>query len=79
MSTLESAVCLLDMSIMAAKHVLADGQAPLERRLAWLGGELERLATEAFRLADEAGDAPGPLPGTDVEFCICRSVPCTCG
>jgi hypothetical protein len=65
MSTLESSVCLLDMSIMAAKHVLADGNAPLRRRLSWLGAELERLATEAYRLSDEASDVEGPLPGFD--------------
>ncbi len=62
MSTLSNAVCLLDMSIMAAKHVLADGKAPLQRRLAWLGSELERLASEAYRLADEAGDDPESSP-----------------
>ena len=62
MTALSNAVCLLDMSIMAAKHVLADGKAPLQRRLAWLGAELERLAGEAYRLADEAGDDPGASP-----------------
>ena len=62
MTALNNAVCLLDMSLMAAKHVLADGQAPLQRRLAWLGAELERLAGEAYRLADEAGDDIGPNP-----------------
>jgi hypothetical protein len=78
-SELTRSVCLLDMSIMAAKHVLSDGNAPLQRRLSWLGAELERLATEAFRLADEAGDDSGPAPGPDVDFCICRKEPCTCG
>ncbi len=62
MTPLNSAICLLDMSIMAAKHVLADGQAPLQSRLAWLGSELERLAGEAYRLADEAGDDPEASP-----------------
>jgi len=63
---IRSAVGLLDMSIMADKHALADGQAPLQRRLAWLGSELERLAGEAYRLADEAGDDEGsnPVPAT---------------
>ena len=61
------AVQLLDMSLIAAKHVLASGNAPLQRRLAWLGAELERLSVEALRLADEAGDDPcaPPIPGFD--------------
>jgi hypothetical protein len=69
MTALSNAVCLLDMSIMAAKHVLTDGKAPLQRRLTWLGSELERLAGEAYRLADEAGDdteedpCREPIPG----------------
>lgn len=58
------AVQLLDMSLMAAKHVLASGKAPLQRRLSWLGSELERLATEAYRLADEAGDDPEAAPNS---------------
>ena len=65
MTALSNAVCLLDMSIMAAKHVLADGKAPLQRRLAWLASELERLAGEAYRLADEAGDDPESNPNLD--------------
>lgn len=63
MTKLNSAVGLLDMSLMAAKHVLRDSPEPLQRRLAWLGGELERLAGEAYRLADEAGDDPSSNPG----------------
>ncbi len=63
MSSLNQAVCLLDMSLMAAKHVLHDSPEPLQRRLAWLGSELERLAGEAYRLADEAGD--------DARVCSC--------
>ena len=55
-TNLDRAVAMLDMSLMAAKHTLAEGRAPLQRRLAWLGAELERLAGEAYRLADEAGD-----------------------
>lgn len=62
MKALNDAVALLDMSIMAAKHVLADSPEPLQRKLAWLGWELERLATEAYRLADEAGDDPESNP-----------------
>jgi hypothetical protein len=75
MSNLNKSVMLLDMSLVAAKAVLAESKEPLQRRLAWLGAELERLATEAFRLADEAGDDEGaspahtgwepPLPGFD--------------
>jgi hypothetical protein len=65
MSSLESAVGLLDMSITAAKHVLQDNPEPLQRRLAWLGVELERLASEAYRLADEAGDDAGNNPALD--------------
>ena len=65
MTALSNAVGLLDMSIMAAKHVLADGRAPLQRRLAWLGSELERLAGEAYRLADEAGDDTESNPNLD--------------
>lgn len=61
---IRSAVGLLDMSIMAAKAVLTDGQAPMQRRLAWLGAELERLAGEAYRLADEAGDDTESNPVT---------------
>lgn len=50
-------------------HRAFDGDEPLQRRLAWFGSELERLAGEAYRLADEAGDDPGsdpcrePIPG----------------
>lgn len=72
MSSLNSAVMMLDMSLMAAKAVLAEGNAPLHQRLSWLSHELERLAIEAERLADESEDAPefiagwdGPLPGFD--------------
>lgn len=65
MTALNNAVCLLDMSLMAAKSVLAEGNAPLQLRLAWLASELERLAGEAYRLADEAGDDPGPNPNLD--------------
>jgi hypothetical protein len=50
------------MSVMAAKLVLQTSNAPLQRRLSWFGGELERLAGEAFRLADEAGDEGPPPP-----------------
>lgn len=38
---------------------------PVQRHLAWLGSELERLAGEAYRLADEAGDDPGSFPTED--------------
>lgn len=61
-TSLDRAVAMLDMSLMAAKHVLADSPEPLQRKLAWLGWELERLATEAYRLADEAGDDPESSP-----------------
>ena len=43
--------------------------ASLASRLTWAAGELERLAGEAYRLADEAGDEPEldpcrePIPG----------------
>ncbi len=74
-TSIDRAVAMLDMSLMAAKHVLADGKAPLQRRLTWLASELERLAGEAFSLADEAGDDPEgppdacafPIPGFDDE------------
>lgn len=38
-----------------------------ESALRWAGSELERLAGEAYRLADEAGDDPcaSPIPGFD--------------
>lgn len=65
MTALNNAVCLLDMSLMAAKHVLAEGKAPLQRRLAWLASELERLAGEAYHLADEAGDDTESNPNLD--------------
>ena len=65
MTALTNAVCLLEMSLMAAKHVIADGKAPLQQRLAWLGSELERLAGEAYRLADEAGDDTESNPNLD--------------
>ncbi len=61
-TSLDRAVTMLDMSLTAAKHVMHSGEAPLQRRLAWVGSELERLAAEAYRLADEAGDDPGPAP-----------------
>lgn len=51
---LSQAVQLLDMSIMASKHVLEEGTGTLSVRLSWLASELERLAAEAYRLADEA-------------------------
>ena len=56
------AVAMLDMSTMAAKMVLLESPEPLQRRLAWFAAELERLAGEAYRLADEAGDDPGANP-----------------
>jgi hypothetical protein len=72
MAAIDDAVVMLDMSLMAARAVVAEGKAPLQRRLSWLGSELERLAGEAYRLADEAGDdteaspgLEGPLPGFD--------------
>lgn len=81
MTKLNNAVMLLDMSLVAAKAVLAESKEPLQRRLAWLGQEMERLAGEAYRLADEAdeaGDDPDSKPSLD-DYCICRKVPCTCG
>jgi hypothetical protein len=60
--TLDRAVAMLDMSIMASKHVLRNSQAPLQRRLTWLASELERLAAEAYHLADEAGDDTNASP-----------------
>jgi hypothetical protein len=64
MSTkIETGVEGLELSLSAARHVLLSAQAPLQRRLAWLAGELERLAGEAYRLADEAGDDPESPPG----------------
>jgi hypothetical protein len=59
---LEPAILSLDMSLTAAKHVLRDSPEPWQRKLAWLAAELERLAGEAYRLADEAGDDPGSSP-----------------
>ncbi len=77
MPNLELAVMCLDMSLAAAKHTLRDEGTPLQRRLTWLGGELERLASEAYRLADEAGDDAGSPPQAG-DFCLCRKVPCDC-
>ncbi len=57
-------LAFLDMSIMAAKHTLQDSPSPLPERLTWLGAELERLAGEAYRLADEANELSG-LPPPD--------------
>jgi hypothetical protein len=64
---IDSGVESLELSLSAARHVLLEAEAPLQRRLAWLAGELERLASEAYRLADEADHGPldGPLPGFD--------------
>jgi hypothetical protein len=59
---IDLAVMSLDMSLMAAKAILRDSPEPLQRRLAWIGAELERLAGECYRLADEAGDDPGRNP-----------------
>lgn len=56
MSRIEAAVMTLDMSLMAAKAVLRDSPEPLHVKLAWLASELERLAGEAYRLAEEAED-----------------------
>ncbi len=53
-TSIDRAVAMLDMSLMAAKHVLADSPEPLQHKLSWLASELERLAAEAYRLADEA-------------------------
>lgn len=53
MSPVERAVVHLDMSLTAAKHTLTGSNAPLAERLTWLAVELERLAGEAYRLADD--------------------------
>lgn len=47
---------MLDLSVMAAKFTLRESQAPLEDRLRWFAGELERLAGDAYNLADEASE-----------------------
>ena len=69
MTKLTDAVSSLDMSLSACSAVLRESKEPLQRRLAWLASDLERLAGEAYRLADDAGDDPGPNPATACE-CI---------
>ncbi len=69
---IEAACDSLGLSLKAARVILLEGQEPYQRRLAWLAPELERLAAEAYRLADEAS----PLDLSD--YCLCRKVPCTC-
>lgn len=59
MKTLTEELRRLDLSLMAAKLTLRDSPSPLDDRLRWFGGELERLASEAYNLADEAS-ASGP-------------------
>jgi hypothetical protein len=66
--SLSSAVQMLDMSVSAARLVMMDSKAPLQRRLSWLGSELERLAAEAYRLADEAGDDVDSRPSIGDPF-----------
>lgn len=56
MDTLRKSLLSLELSITAAKHTALHANAPLQRRLTWLACELERLASEAYSLADEAGD-----------------------
>lgn len=53
---LEEACLMLQLSLGASIGRAFGGDEPLQRRMAWLGSELERLAGEAYRLADEAGD-----------------------
>lgn len=70
---LETAEEGLRLSIMALLRGMGPTVQPIPRQriLAWAGGELERIASEAYRLADEAGDDPGsdpcryPIPGFD--------------
>lgn len=71
MTPLSRAVQMLDMSVSAARLVMLESKAPLQRRLSWFGSELERLAAEAYRLADEAGDDPDERP-----ICLCQQTPC---
>ena len=82
----ESAVDSLELSLIAARFVLTESAEPLQRRLTWLASELERLAGEAYRLADEAGDDPGsspaytgwepPVPGFDPVPTCCYGKGC---
>ncbi len=74
MSNLRNAEKLLQLSCRSVVELLArDLETPRQRVLAWVGSELERLAGEAYRLADEAGDDPKtdpcrePIPGFDEE------------
>lgn len=65
---LEAAATDLSLAILAVRSQLADESVPIQRRAAWLAGQLERLASEAYNLADEAGDDPcaAPIPGFDL-------------
>jgi hypothetical protein len=64
----EKALIGLDMSLMAVKITLATGGGTLAERLTWAAGELERLAGEAYNLADECEDpCREPIPGFDPE------------
>ncbi len=53
---LERELTHLDLSLTAAKYTLRYSSVPLEVRLRWFAGERERLAGEAYNLADHACD-----------------------
>lgn len=57
---LTSELMMLDLSLMAAKLTLRESPAPLEDRLRWFAGEMERLAGEAYNLADAASELSSP-------------------
>lgn len=56
-----------DILRVAIFAVINNFKAPisLASRLTWVGSELERLAGEAYRLADEAGEDSEAVPTSD--------------
>jgi hypothetical protein len=80
MAAIEPSVQLLDLSIKGVRAVLTEGEAPLQSRLSWVASELERLAGEAYRLADEARDEPGakPLDWPGLPCGRCHATSCVC-
>lgn len=62
---IELSVRALDLSLASIRLTLECSTVPYQRRLVWAAAELEKLAVEAYAIADEAGDDPGSPPATD--------------
>lgn len=68
MSKLDDAILGLQMSLRAVSYNLNSSGIPLNSLLAWTASELERLAGEAYRIADECPQTDPcqePIPGFD--------------